>query len=179
MGPLEKMLPLTLGANIGSTMTAVIASLVSLKFGAVQIALCHLWFNLLGIMIWFPIPIMRRIPLGAAKLLGLYARHLRLTPLIYLFTAFVLVPGMCLGIGFVFNASVAGGWVLLLLVLVALIAFELLWLIGLPKTGPLCYKVLPKELRVQGAESIKTPTDDKAADSVSEARPQGRPEDAV
>merc|ERR1712228_870034 len=34
--PLHKMLPLTLGANIGTTCTALIASLVSLKFGAVQ-----------------------------------------------------------------------------------------------------------------------------------------------
>merc|ERR1712117_210766 len=71
--PLAKMLPMTLGANIGTTCTALIASLVSLKFGAVQIALCHLFFNIIGILIWFPIPPMRQIPLEAAKLLGLYA----------------------------------------------------------------------------------------------------------
>lgn len=51
--PLHKMLPLTLGANIGTTCTALIASLVSLKFGAVQIALVHLFFNIIGILIWF------------------------------------------------------------------------------------------------------------------------------
>merc|ERR1711988_812688 len=67
--PLIKMLPLTLGANIGTTCTAFIASLVSMKFGAVQIALVHLWFNIVGILIWFPIPIMRNVPLTAAKTL--------------------------------------------------------------------------------------------------------------
>merc|ERR1719446_446408 len=60
--PLDKMLPMTLGANIGTTCTALIASLVSLKFGAVQIALCHLWFNITGILIWFPAPVMRKVP---------------------------------------------------------------------------------------------------------------------
>merc|ERR1711967_109965 len=68
--PLVKMLPLTLGANIGTTCTALIASLVSLKFNAVQIALCHLFFNLIGIAVWFPVPLMRRLPLEAARLLG-------------------------------------------------------------------------------------------------------------
>merc|ERR1712151_774369 len=75
--PLEKMMPMTLGANIGTTCTALIASLVSLKFNAVQIALCHLCFNIVGILIWFPVPIMRNVPLGAARLLGLYASYYR------------------------------------------------------------------------------------------------------
>merc|ERR1711981_379420 len=87
--PLVKMLPLTLGANIGTTCTALIASLVSLKFGAVQIALCHLWFNITGILIWFPIPFMRKIPLRAASLLGLYASFYRLTPIVYILVMFI------------------------------------------------------------------------------------------
>merc|ERR1711953_260786 len=82
--PLHKMLPLTLGANIGTTCTALIASLVSLKFGAVQIALVHLFFNIIGILIWFPIPFVRAVPLAAAKLLGLYASYFRFVPALYL-----------------------------------------------------------------------------------------------
>merc|ERR1719323_2660303 len=97
--PIEKMLPMTLGANIGTTCTALIASLVSLKFDAVQIALCHLFFNIFGILIWFPIPPMRRIPLSAAKLLGLYASYFRFLPPVYILVAFVCVPGTCLIIG--------------------------------------------------------------------------------
>merc|ERR1719222_1433804 len=62
--PLAKMLPMTLGANIRTTCTALIASLVSLKFGAVQIAIVHLCFNIIGILIFFPIPALRRIPIA-------------------------------------------------------------------------------------------------------------------
>merc|ERR1712127_1026892 len=101
--PLDKMLPLTLGANIGTCCTALIASLVSLRFGAVQIALCHLCFNLVGILIWFPIPLMRQVPLSAARLLGLYAAHFRFFPAIYLLITFIILPGVCLGISAVFG----------------------------------------------------------------------------
>jgi len=56
---LEQMLPLTLGANIGTTWTSILASLVSSKVESVQIAICHLSFNILGIFIWYgpPIPL--------------------------------------------------------------------------------------------------------------------------
>merc|ERR1712137_235386 len=101
---LAKMLPMTLGANIGTTCTALIASLVSLKFNAVQIALVHLFFNIFGILIWFPIPPMRRLPLGAAELLGLYASYFRTVPVLYLCVAFLLIPGICLGVSEIFNA---------------------------------------------------------------------------
>merc|ERR1712113_295628 len=122
--PLDKMLPMTLGANIGTTCTALIASLVSLKFGAVQIALVHLLFNITGILIWFPIPPMRRVPLGAARLLGLYASHFRIIPALYLFVAFVVVPGICLGVGQIVKASVGGGVVVILLLIVLVVFFE-------------------------------------------------------
>merc|ERR1719409_1158918 len=105
--PLHKMLPLTLGANIGTTCTALIASLVSLKFGAVQIALCHLWFNITGILIWFPAPVMRKVPVGAARLLGLYASYYRATPPLYILVMFVIVPLVFIGVSAVIDASVA------------------------------------------------------------------------
>merc|ERR1711920_778798 len=82
--PIEKMLPMTLGADIGTTCTALIASMVSLKFDAVQIALCHFFFNIIGILIWFPIPPMCKIPLFAAKLLGLYDSFFRWLPCLHL-----------------------------------------------------------------------------------------------
>merc|ERR1712050_305002 len=66
----EDMLPLTLGANLGTTCTAFLASIVTEKKNAIQIALCHLWFNIFGILIWFPVPLMRSVPLKLARLLG-------------------------------------------------------------------------------------------------------------
>eukprot|EP00401_Gymnodinium_catenatum_P063502 CAMPEP_0117484206 /NCGR_PEP_ID=MMETSP0784-20121206/14340_1 /TAXON_ID=39447 /ORGANISM="" /LENGTH=618 /DNA_ID=CAMNT_0005278775 /DNA_START=112 /DNA_END=1968 /DNA_ORIENTATION=+ len=153
--PLEKMLPMTLGANIGTTCTALIASLVSLKFGAVQIALCHLFFNIIGILIWFPFPPMRQLPLSAAKLLGLYASYYRFFPGIYILVAFVALPGVCLGVGATMSASVGGGVVLMLFVLGLFGAFEFVWLVGYPVGDPLCYKVLSKEQREEGSRELE------------------------
>jgi len=143
-----------LGANIGTTCTALIASLVSMKFGAVQIALCHLFFNIIGIGIWFPVPIMRKLPLGAARLLGLYASYFRFVPILYLLIAFVGVPGICLLINATFQASVAGGVVFLLIMLIALGVFEFMWLVGIPIGRPLYLKVLSKEQREQGKRDL-------------------------
>jgi len=153
--PLAKMLPLTLGANIGTTCTALIASLVSLKFGAVQIALCHLFFNIIGIAIWYPIPFMRRVPLAAAKLLGLYASFYRFVPALYILVAFVLLPALFLGLSAVWDASVGGGVVLLIFILVVFVVFELLWLVGWPVGSPLCYKVLSKDSREEGRKALE------------------------
>ena len=59
----EHMLPLTLGANIGTTCTAFLASVITEKTNATQIALVYLFFNIIGISIWIPLPFMRRGPL--------------------------------------------------------------------------------------------------------------------
>jgi sodium-dependent phosphate cotransporter len=50
---LEKMYPLELGADIGTTFTALMAAMVSSKVESLQIALVHLFFNLTGIVIWY------------------------------------------------------------------------------------------------------------------------------
>jgi sodium-dependent phosphate cotransporter len=49
---LEQMFPLTLGANIGTTITGLLASMVSDSVDALQVALAHLFFNVSGIIIW-------------------------------------------------------------------------------------------------------------------------------
>merc|ERR1712228_965708 len=159
--PLLKMLPLTLGANIGTTCTALIASLVSLKFGAVQIALVHLFFNIIGILMFFPIPALRRIPIAGARLLGLYASYYRFFPILYIFTSFVVVPGLCVSVSELFKASVAGGVIVLILILGAVGGFEFAWLRGIPLNKPpldgtpICMKVLTKEQREEGVIALE------------------------
>merc|ERR1719210_77343 len=147
--PLDKMLPLTLGANIGTTCTAMVAALVKLNFNSLQIAFVHLLFNIIGICIWYPIPKMRSIPLGAAKLLGLYASFYRFVPLVYIFVAFFIMPGVLLGVSAMFDVHVAAGVVLLICVLALFVVFELWWIKGLfmQSITPGCYKVLSAEDR--------------------------------
>jgi len=101
--PLEQMFPLTLGANVGTTATALLASLVSTKPEAVQIALAHLLFNISGTLIWFPIPFMRQVPLNAARNLGAMTRRSSLTPVIYIVFAFIVAPVVLIAISTLFE----------------------------------------------------------------------------
>lgn len=97
---LEQMFPLTLGANIGTTVTGLLAASVAVSnpAEALQVALAHLLFNIIGIMIWFPHPRMRNIPLSGAKKLGEYCDMNRFFPFIYTGTVFFAIPGIAYGI---------------------------------------------------------------------------------
>jgi sodium-dependent phosphate cotransporter len=102
---LEQMFPLTIGANIGTTITSILAALVTDGNDALQVALAHLMFNVTGMMIWYPIPAVRQIPLEAAKRLGKAAKAWRGTTLVYLVVMFFLVPSMFLGLSAMFEAK--------------------------------------------------------------------------
>ena len=107
---IKRMYPLTLGANIGTTVTAILAALASdpTKLRrTMQIALCHLFFNIIGILIWYPVPAMRNVPITMAKILGNTTAKHRWFAIVYLFGMFFVFPGA------IFGLSVAGWKVLL------------------------------------------------------------------
>jgi len=116
---LEQMLPLTLGANIGTTVTGLLASLVSDSVSALQVALCHLFFNITGIIIWYPIPFMRRIPLNGARELGKWTRRSKLIPPIYIITVFFVCPLLLLGLSELFVQKKVGWTVLGTIIVIA------------------------------------------------------------
>eukprot|EP00980_Cylindrotheca_fusiformis_P024273 scaffold11698_cov138-Cylindrotheca_fusiformis.AAC.6 len=122
---LEQMLPLTLGANIGTTMTGLMAALLGNADG-MQVALAHLFFNITGIIIWYPLPFMRQVPLNAARALGRGTRLFRLFPIIYIVVAFAVIPLIFLGISFLFSEKNAG-MTALGIVVVILLAIGLMW----------------------------------------------------
>jgi sodium-dependent phosphate cotransporter len=119
---LEQMLPLTLGANIGTTVTGLLAALVSDSVAALQVALCHLFFNISGIIIWYPIPFMRRVPLNGARELGKWTRRSKLVPPIYIITVFFICPLLLLGLSELFVQKKAG-WTALGTILVIAVFF--------------------------------------------------------
>lgn len=145
--PLCKMFPMTLGANIGTTTTALLASLVDLKKSGVQIALCHFFFNCIGILIFFPVPKVRAIPLMGARTLGLYSAQYRWSPLAYVLVTFLIVPAVAFGVMESYVASIALGVILTLLVVAAVAAWAVWWNVGIPVGNAGCYKLLSKEDR--------------------------------
>ncbi|KAM6983505.1 sodium-dependent phosphate transport protein 2A-like [Tautogolabrus adspersus] len=101
---IERAYPLTLGSNLGTTTTATLAALASpgdKLAAATQVALCHLFFNLLGILLWYPIPA-SRLPIRMACALGKRTARYRWFAVLYLLLCFLLLPSL------VFALSMAG-----------------------------------------------------------------------
>ena len=49
--------------------TGLLAALVTGKINALQIALCHLSFNVFGVMLLYPFEYTRNIPINMAKIM--------------------------------------------------------------------------------------------------------------
>lgn len=137
----ERSYPLTLGSNIGTTTTALLASMAGEGEGivhAIQIALVHLFFNIFGIMIFYPIPFMR-FPIPLAKKLGNITAEYRWFAIFYLIMMFFILPG------FVFMLSLGGSLVLYIVGLPILILLIIIVLINVIQNKKPSF--LPKVLR--------------------------------
>ncbi|XP_056140269.1 sodium-dependent phosphate transport protein 2A-like [Lampris incognitus] len=105
---IQRAYPLTLGSNLGTTTTAILAALASpgdKLVLAVQVALCHFLFNVLGILLWYPVPVLR-VPIHMACALGRCTARYRWFAVLYLLLCFLLLPSL------VFGLSMAGWRVL-------------------------------------------------------------------
>lgn len=70
-----------------------------------QIALCHFFFNISGILLWYPLPC-TRLPIHMANALGEHTAKYRWFAILYLIICFLLFPSL------VFGLSMAGWQVL-------------------------------------------------------------------
>lgn len=92
---LEQAFPVTLGANVGTTITALLASVAVSGPNAIlgiQIALVHLMFNVTGTLIIYPSRAIRRIPLGAARWLAGRAVRSRRVAILFVLLMFFVIP---------------------------------------------------------------------------------------
>ena len=89
---LENIYPVTLGANVGTTVTALLAALATGNPAAVTVAVVHTLFNVSGIALFYPIRALRRIPLRLATGLADVAAERRSAAIIYAVGMFVVVP---------------------------------------------------------------------------------------
>jgi sodium-dependent phosphate cotransporter len=84
--------PITLGANVGTTVTALLASLATERPEGLVIALTHTLFNVSAILLFYPLPALRNIPLILARNLARVAEVRKSLVIVYVVGAFVLVP---------------------------------------------------------------------------------------
>ena len=95
---LRQIFPFTLGANIGTTVTALLAAMV-LNPTAMIVAFSHLIFNIMGILFIYPIKPLRELPIKAATKLSDLSVKNKFVPLLYLVIVFVLIPLFIILIG--------------------------------------------------------------------------------
>ena len=88
---LRQIYPFTLGANLGTTVTALLASL-TLNVTAMVAAFSHLFFNIFGIIIIYLNPFLREIPIRLAERMADIALKNKLLPIVYLIIVFFGIP---------------------------------------------------------------------------------------
>ena len=91
----REIYPFTLGANIGTCITALIAALgvVGVNSGfALQIALVHLIYNVIGVTLIYGIPVLRNVPINLSYQLSVLAAERKVYGAAYVGGLFFVVP---------------------------------------------------------------------------------------
>ena len=138
---IERMYPLTLGSNIGTTATGLLAALAAPSdklAAALQIALVHLFFNISGIVLFYPIP-RTRWPIGMAKKLGEITAKYRWFAVLYLIVMFFIIPGL------VFMLSLINAFLLALVLALCFLIGSLVFMLTILQRR--CQNHLPKCLQ--------------------------------
>jgi sodium-dependent phosphate cotransporter len=90
---LKQAAPFIMGANVGTTITAFIAATLNANTApAISIAIAHFLFNFIGVLLFFPVPVMRRLPMALAENLGKLALKYRLVGFVYILVTFFFLP---------------------------------------------------------------------------------------
>jgi sodium-dependent phosphate cotransporter len=86
---LIQIFPYTLGSNIGTTVTAILAALLTGNPAALTVAFAHLLFNISGIIFWWPL---KRVPIFLAEKFSEYSIKSKLIPVAYVIVLFFIIP---------------------------------------------------------------------------------------
>lgn len=88
---LKRAFQFILGANLGTTITAILAALFKSE-SAISLAFAHFLFNAIGILLFLAIPGLSRLPVFLAKKLGAITLQYRMAGFAYIIIIFFLLP---------------------------------------------------------------------------------------
>lgn len=128
--PLESIYPIVIGANIGTALQTVLTAMNTLGTAPLQVALAHLFFNVTGFLLWYPLPHLRVVPLYASRRLGHGATIWRLFPLATIVLMYLLMPMFFFGLSelYLTGSNTAQAFSILLAVATGLgLAWLLYW----------------------------------------------------
>ena len=89
---LRNAYPVTLGANVGTTITALLAALAASSPESLTIALVHTTFNISGILLLYVLPFFRDVPVRLAEGLADVAIKRRSWAVAYVVGMFIVLP---------------------------------------------------------------------------------------
>jgi len=89
---LIQVYPFNLGANVGTTITAMLAALATGESAPVIAAFAHVIFNILGILLIWSIPPVRALPLRAAEYFARNGSHKRFLPVGVIAGVYFVIP---------------------------------------------------------------------------------------
>ena len=95
----RQIYPFTLGANIGTTITALLAATAisgAAAESALTIALVHFFFNFLAVILIYGVPFLRELPLKAAERLAEVGTNNKFMAFAYVLATFFVLPGLML-----------------------------------------------------------------------------------
>jgi len=88
---LSSVFPFIMGANIGTTITAMLAAIFKSE-AAISLAIAHLIFNFIGVLIFLPFGRIRYFPVRLARKFGILASDNRLIGFFYIILTFFIIP---------------------------------------------------------------------------------------
>lgn len=86
---LPQVLPFVMGANVGTTVTAMLAALSLGELAGVAVAFAHLLFNICGIALFWPL---KRVPIAISEAMGRLAMRSAAWPIALVIAAYLALP---------------------------------------------------------------------------------------
>jgi sodium-dependent phosphate cotransporter len=89
--PLKSSFGFILGANIGTTITALLAT-IGLSNISIQIAMAHILFNVLGVALLYILPFLRNYLIVLARYCGHQVAEKRILGVLGILLVFFIIP---------------------------------------------------------------------------------------
>jgi len=102
---LKQIYPFMLGSNIGTTITALLAATAvggAVAVSAMQIALVHMLFNVLAVVVIFGLPFLRNLPILGAEMLGALAAERKIYAAAWILGVFLVLPLLLIAVTTIF-----------------------------------------------------------------------------
>jgi len=89
---LRQIFPFTLGTNVGTMVTAILAAIATGRGEAITVSLAHLLFNVSGIVLIWPLEVVRQTPVRCAEWLAETVSRNRMTSLGLVGSVYFILP---------------------------------------------------------------------------------------